>query len=169
MSFDALIAKVHQAEVALEARERQASADWRQARGAWRSLWTPGRIVVAGLATGFLVGRAEPFKKAAGGGAMQLISALGSLIAGENARKAADKADDAATAAEDAGRDVQRHADAAEATMGLGAATVAPAATAPPPPVAARGPTERSRSADARPRGLDPEQMPDRLRDSGRL
>ena len=76
MSFDALIQKVKQAETALEAQERQTAADWRQLKASWRELWTPGRIVIAGLVSGFMVGRAEPFKRAAGGGALQLLSAL---------------------------------------------------------------------------------------------
>ena len=49
MGFDALIEKVRQAEIALEARERQAAADWRQTRTSWRAAWTPGRVVLAGL------------------------------------------------------------------------------------------------------------------------
>ena len=103
MGFDALIEKVRQAEVALEAKERQTTADLRQVRASWRSMWTPGRIVLAGLASGFLVARAEPFKKAAGGGTLQLISALSGLFAGGSAQAAADEASDAARAAETGG------------------------------------------------------------------
>jgi hypothetical protein len=95
MSFDALIQKVKQAEAALEARERQTAADWRQLKSTWRDLWTPGRIVVAGLVSGFVVGRAEPFKRAAGGGVLQLISALSGLFAGGSAQAAASAADEA--------------------------------------------------------------------------
>jgi len=100
VGFDALIEKVRQAEVALEAKERQTSADWRQVKSSWRAMWTPGRIVIAGLVSGFIVGRAEPFKKAAGGGTLQLISALSSLFAGGSAQAAASEASDAKQAAE---------------------------------------------------------------------
>jgi hypothetical protein len=100
MGFDALIEKVRQAEVALEAKERQTAADLRQMRASWRAMWTPGRIVIAGLVSGFLVARAEPFKKAAGGGTLQLISALSSLFAGGSAQAAAEQASDAARVAE---------------------------------------------------------------------
>ena len=48
MGFHELIEKVQQAETALEARERQAAADWRQTKATWRSMWTPGRIVIVG-------------------------------------------------------------------------------------------------------------------------
>ena len=102
MSFDALIQKVRQAETALEAQERRAGADWRQFRASWRSLWTPGRIVLAGLASGFIVGRAEPFKRAAGGGVLQLMTALSGLFAGGSAQAAANEAGDAADAAQEA-------------------------------------------------------------------
>jgi hypothetical protein len=103
MSFDALIQKVRQAETALEAQERRAGADWRQLRATWQSLWTPGRIVLAGIAAGFVVGRAEPFKRAAGGGVLQLVTVLSGLFAGGSAQAAANEAGDAADAAKDAG------------------------------------------------------------------
>ena len=102
MSFDALIQKVRQAETALEAQERRAGADWRQLRATWRALWTPGRIVLAGIAAGFIVGRAEPFKRAAGGGVLQLVTALSGLFAGGSAQAAASEAGDAADAAQEA-------------------------------------------------------------------
>ena len=53
MSFDALIQKVRQAEQALEASERRTLEDWQRFRQAWRSGWTPARIVVAGVVAGF--------------------------------------------------------------------------------------------------------------------
>jgi hypothetical protein len=102
MGFDALIEKVRQAETALEAQERRVGADWRQLRGSWRALWTPGRIVLAGLATGFMVGRAEPFKRAAGGGVLQLLTALSGMFASGSAQAAASEAGEAADAAQDA-------------------------------------------------------------------
>lgn len=111
MSFDQLIHKVTQAEDALEAQERRVAADWRQLKASWRAGWTPGRIVIAGLASGFLLGRAEPLRAVAkGGGAMQLITMLSGLFAGGSAQAAASEAEhapqevalgDAAATAED--------------------------------------------------------------------
>ena len=76
-SFNQLIQKVEQAEAALEAQERRVAADWRQLRASWRAGWTPGRIVIAGLASGFLIGRVEPVKGVAKGSSiMQMITAL---------------------------------------------------------------------------------------------
>lgn len=175
VSFDALIEKVRQAEIALEAKERETTADWRQMRTSWRSAWTPGRIVIAGLVGGFLFGRAEPFKRAAGGGTLQLISALSSLLAGDKAKQAAEEAGDAADAAEDAGRRAgaasavrEERVDRPQAAASAPDPAASPAAD---PTTAPRvGPTERSR-ADARsPRGdRPPYDLPENYRDSGQL
>ena len=102
MSFDQLIHKVTQAEDALEAQERRVAADWRQLKASWRAGWTPGRIVIAGLVSGFLIGRVEPLRAVAkGGNAMQLITMLSSLFAGGSAQVAANEAEHAAATAED--------------------------------------------------------------------
>lgn len=123
MSFDALLQKVKQAETALEAQERQAAADWRQFKASWRAAWTPGRIVVAGLVAGFLTGRVQPLKRAAaGGGALQLLSALAGLFASGSAQAAAGEAGHAAD-----------NAQQTAAAVGVPAAAVAQAAAAPEP------------------------------------
>lgn len=100
MSFHALIAKVEQAEQALEVRERRASAQWQQVKTTWRESWTPGRIVIAGLASGFLVGRAKPLRLASSGGLLNLVTALSGLLASGSAQVAAENAEQAADAAE---------------------------------------------------------------------
>lgn len=100
VSFEALIQKVRQAETALEARERQVGADWRQVKASWRAAWTPGRIVVAGLVSGFVVGRSEPLRRVGGGGTLQLLTALSGLFAGGSAQAAASEAEQAAKKAE---------------------------------------------------------------------
>ena len=100
MSFDALITKVQQAEQALEARERAASMQWQQVKTTWRESWTPARIVIAGLASGFLVGRAQPLKLAGSGGLLNMVTALSGLLASGSAQAAAENAEQAADAAE---------------------------------------------------------------------
>ncbi|RZA21909.1 MAG: hypothetical protein EOP93_01830 [Lysobacteraceae bacterium] len=102
MSFDALIAKVQQAETALETRERHAVEQWQLLKTTWRASWTPARIVTAGLAAGFLVGRARPMRVASGGGVLQLLTALSGLFASGSAQVAAEQAGQAADAAETA-------------------------------------------------------------------
>lgn len=102
MSFDALIAKVQQAEAALESRERRTIEQWRHLKESWRKAWTPGRIVIAGLAAGFLVGRARPLRVVSGDGVLQMLSALSGLLASGSAQVAAEEAGQAADAAETA-------------------------------------------------------------------
>lgn len=65
--------------------------------------------MVAGLALGFLTGRAQPLKLAGSGGLLNLVSALSGLFASAGAQAAADDASTAADAAATA-------ADAANAT-----------------------------------------------------
>lgn len=102
MSFDKLILKVTQAEDALEAHERRVAADLRQLKASWLAGWTPGRIVIAGVVSGFFIGRAEPLKAVArSGGAMQMITMLSGLFAGTSAQAAAGEAEHAAETAED--------------------------------------------------------------------
>ena len=101
MRFESLIEKVHEAEHALEAREREAAADWRQCKASWRALWTPGRLVSVGLVSGFLVGKAEPAKRVVrGSGALQMLSAVAGLFAGGSAQAAAGHAQNAADSAQ---------------------------------------------------------------------
>lgn len=89
-SFKQLIEKVAQAEAALEAQERRVAADWRQLKSSWKAGWTPGRIVVAGLVSGFVIGRVEPLKAGAKGSTiMQMITAISGLLASTKAQEAA--------------------------------------------------------------------------------
>lgn len=98
MSFARLLARVRQAEHALEAQERRVAAEARQFRASWKAAWTPGRIVIAGLASGFLVGRAEPLQLAARSGQwMQLVTLLSGLATRDGAQ-ATDTASDAGEA-----------------------------------------------------------------------
>lgn len=99
MGFSKLIDKVTQAEQALEAREHSVSAHWGQLKGAWREVWTPARIVVAGLLSGFAVGRVRPLAGTAGGGFLHLMTALSGLVpGGSSTQEAADQAEATAEA-----------------------------------------------------------------------
>lgn len=117
MGFEQLIQKVHQAEDALETRERAVVALTQQAKASWRSAWTPGRIVSAGLVTGFIVGRARPLSSAGTGGQwLQMLTALSGLLASGSAQVAAESADEAASEASHAAASVSPAAAAAGAT-----------------------------------------------------
>ncbi len=99
MSFDALIQKVKQAEDALEASERRTSSRWKELKIVWKENWTPGRIVIVGLVSGFMVGRAKPLKLVGGSGLLNMVSTLSGLFASSSAQAAADGAQNAAEAA----------------------------------------------------------------------
>ena len=100
MSFDALIQKVKQAEDALEASERRTSSRWKELKIVWKENWTPGRIVIVGLVSGFMVGRAKPLKLVGGSGLLNMVSTLSGLFASSSAQVAADGAENAADAAD---------------------------------------------------------------------
>ncbi len=96
VTFEQLIRKVQQAEDVLEARERRVAASYRHLTRTWREGWTPLRIVVAGLVSGFLVGRAEPLGSVGGARWLQMISAVSGLFASAQASVAAQQAENAA-------------------------------------------------------------------------
>lgn len=101
MGFKQLLTKVEQAEAALEARERRVAARWRELKSTWKETWTPGRVVVTGLVSGFVVGRAQPFRAAARSGQiMQLVTMLSGLFAGGSAQVAKVEAEQAADTVE---------------------------------------------------------------------
>ncbi|WP_166210402.1 hypothetical protein [Cognatiluteimonas telluris] len=139
MSFESLIEKVRQAENALEARERQTAADWRQAKASWRDLWTPGRLLSVGLVSGFLVGKVEPARRMTrGSGALQLISAVAGLFAGGSAQAAAGDAEHAAAKAQQTVDAVTPTGADADATTPSSAAAVPPSQRPRPTPESLR-------------------------------
>lgn len=116
-SFNQLIQKVEQAEAALEAQERVVAADWRQLRASWKAGWTPGRVVIAGLVSGFVVGRVEPMKSVAKGGTiMQMITAVSGLFASATAQDAASHVDHVASDVGQVSDDVAQVADTVQTT-----------------------------------------------------
>src|SRR5688500_7614209 len=101
MGFKQLLTKVQQAEAALETRERLVADDWRQLKRTWKETWTPARVIIAGLVSGLLVGRAQALRTVARSGQfMQLVTMLSGLFAGGTAKVAAEEAEHAADTAE---------------------------------------------------------------------
>ncbi|PJK12148.1 hypothetical protein CO610_00260 [Lysobacteraceae bacterium NML95-0200] len=82
MGFQQLIEKVTAAEQTLEAHGRSVGANLRQTRSAWHAAWTPGRVLVAGLASGFLVGHGRLISKLGGSNVLQLGVGFANLITG---------------------------------------------------------------------------------------
>ncbi len=80
MSFQNLIDKVRHAEQSVEAHEKSTAADLRQLRASWRQAWTPGRIVLAGLASGFVLGRSKTLMLAGSSGFFQMAGSVSSAL-----------------------------------------------------------------------------------------
>ena len=133
MSFQHLKRRVERSEALVEGRVRQAGASHERLQQAWREAWTPLRIVVAGLATGFITGRAEPEKalkklgSISGPGTLKLITSMAGLVGSVQAAIAAMTAKDAAETAD----------QATDAAAGANQAPAGPGAPAPVPPASA--------------------------------
>lgn len=129
MNFEGLKRRVERSEQLVEGRLEQTRSDYDDLRGQWREAWTPTRILVAGLVSGFVAGRSEPkralrrlggFAKVAGSPRLlQLISSISGLltsihamVAAATAKQAADIADTAAEEVADAAEDAGTPADA---------------------------------------------------------
>lgn len=80
MRLDAYLARVQQAEAALEAKRSAVGAQWRLLGQRWRRSWTPGRLVIAGLALGFVLARGRPLRLAGGSGLLRLLQTLAPLL-----------------------------------------------------------------------------------------
>lgn len=126
MNFEELKRRVDRTEALVDGRMCQVTERHADLRREWRAAWTPLRIVVAGLAAGFVVGRTDPQRAMArldklgrvgGPRALRLVSSLSSLMtsvqatmAAMTAKQAADTADAAADTADDAADTVQQAA-----------------------------------------------------------
>lgn len=120
MNFEQLKQRVERREMLLDGRVTQTRMAYATLRDTWREAWTPGRIVVAGLLSGFIAGRSQPTRVIKRIGAIggpqgiRMISALSGLFASLQAASAAATAKDAADTADDAAVT----ADAAAASTG---------------------------------------------------
>jgi len=135
MRFELLRQRVQRAEQRVSSCSDQAQAQRVAFFDAWRRGWTPGRIVVAGLLSGFLVGRSQPLSRMDGARWLQMAGTLSSMFA---ALRAAAEGAAEATAA-------QAGADAPQAVAEPAPAPDATAATArqpAPSPVRAPRPAE---------------------------
>lgn len=147
MAFDDLIQRVHERELALEQRHAHARASWRGLRNKWREGWSPTRIVLGGMLSGFLVGWARPMRKVTGLPAsrwVQIGTSLWTLVASSKAKHAASTAEAAAGTAGVAAQTAAGTAEAAAATTN-GAAAASGASPVPPP---RPPPAEARRRAD---------------------
>lgn len=100
MNYEQLKRRVERAERLVEGRSRQTGDHWSALKVSWREGWTPARIVAAGLVSGFVSGRAEPFRALTGARMLQMVSAVAGLFASAQAAFAADQAEQAADTVE---------------------------------------------------------------------
>ncbi|WP_372016469.1 protein sip-5 [Pseudoxanthomonas sp. 10H] len=133
MRFELLRQRVERAERRVESCMDRAQSHRYRFADAWRRGWSPGRIVVAGLLAGFLVGRAEPLSKVGGTRWLQMLGTVSSLLASLRAAAASEDATASAdVAAQEAAAANQNVADA------TGQPTVAAADVVPPSQAADR-------------------------------
>lgn len=143
MNYEQLKRRVERAERLVEGRSLQTSEHWSALKVSWREGWTPARIVAAGLVSGFISGRAEPFRALTSARLLQMVSAVSGLFASAQAAFAADQAEQAAASAEEVATD-----QAAETAV---AEEPAPALYKYEPPSARTGKAEAVHSTQPRP------------------
>ncbi|MGB3393861.1 MAG: protein sip-5 [Stenotrophomonas sp.] len=80
MNFDALQRRVRRAEAVVQVRMDDTTRHWDTLDASWRRSWTPGRIVIAGLAGGFLAGKLEPGGAFSGARWLQMIGSVSGLV-----------------------------------------------------------------------------------------
>ncbi|WP_433852723.1 protein sip-5 [Stenotrophomonas nitritireducens] len=85
MNFDALQRRVRRAEAVVQVRMDETVQHWDALETTWRRSWTPGRIVIAGLAGGFVAGRLEPGGAFSGARWLQMIGSVSGLVASAQA------------------------------------------------------------------------------------
>lgn len=154
MSFKHLKRRVERGEALVEGRARQAGECQARLQREWRLAWTPLRIVVAGLGTGFIAGRVQPEQaigrigKLAGPGTMQLLTSAVGLVGSLQAAFAAMTAKGAAETADEAAESAGQAAGQANAGATGQADADARGAAAPAGPEPATAGTEPPRRRD---------------------
>jgi len=126
MNFSQLRRRVERAEHLVQGRADDTQVHWGTLRRVWREGWTPPRILIAGLISGFIAGKLEPGKgRAVASQAtrwVQVFSAVSGMFTAMQAQFASEEATRA-------GDHAERAADNAEAVASEEGVAPAPAAT----------------------------------------
>ena len=133
--------RIERASQVMDGRRTQLRQNMQQMRSTWHAAWTPWRILGAGLGAGFVSGKLDPEKAAAGVASrfaaapkiLQLLTALSGLLAATRAQVAAAEAEFAAAEAgqhEDGAQ--AAGAEVASAVPGMAASTAAAAGVSQP-------------------------------------
>ena len=102
MSLKTRQMRVQHAEQALQACATETLRQTQQLAACWRANLSPGRVIVAGLALGFVVGRARPLQWAGSAGVLTMLRSVSQLFADAQAqlRTASAAVSDTAQSAE---------------------------------------------------------------------
>ncbi|WP_312253267.1 protein sip-5 [Stenotrophomonas sp.] len=129
MKFGALQRRVKRCEQVVAVRMAETQDNWGVLSQVWRRGWSPLRIVVVGLAGGFVAGKLEVPGKVNGARWLQMIGSVSNLMASGQAAFAAAMATHAADTADEAAETADAAADtAADTAAGQAAPRPAPAA-----------------------------------------
>lgn len=115
MRFEILRQRVDRAEARMQRCMDRAKDRRSNLRLLWGKGWTAPRIVIAGLLSGFLIGRAEPMAKIGAARWLQLLGTASTLMASIRAAAASATADAAADAAAEGVAMAEAAAEAAPA------------------------------------------------------
>ena len=126
--------RIERASQVMDGRRSQLRDNMQQVRSTWSAAWTPWHILGAGVGLGFVSGKLDPEKAAAGVASrfasapkiLQVLTALSGLLAATKAQVAAAQAEFAADEAE-AEQHVTDGADSTPGHAGMAATTAAAA------------------------------------------
>ncbi|MEN5426827.1 protein sip-5 [Stenotrophomonas pennii] len=128
MKFSVLRNRVKRCEQVVAVRLADTQDNWGVLSQVWRSGWSPLRIIIAGVASGFVVGKLEVPGKINGARWLQMAGSVSNLLASGQAAFASAMAAHAAGAADDAAEQADAAADKVGDAVDPGAAAAAGAA-----------------------------------------
>ncbi|WP_329843266.1 protein sip-5 [Stenotrophomonas sepilia] len=146
MKFGALQRRVKRCEQVVTVRLAETQGHWSTLSQVWRQSWSPLRIVVVGLAGGFIAGKLEMPGKVNGARWLQMVGSVSNLFASAQAAFATAMAAQAAATADDAAEEADNASEQAQAAASASTARPAPA---PAPRPAAEPEPREPRPAEA--------------------
>lgn len=146
MKFGALQRRVKRCEQVVTVRLVETQDHCSTLSQVWRQGWSPLRIVVVGLAGGFIAGKLEMPGKVNGARWLQMVGSVSNLFASAQAAFATAMAAQAAATADDAAEEADNASEQAQAAASASTARPAPA---PAPRPAAEPEPREPRPAEA--------------------
>ncbi|EMR4108976.1 protein sip-5 [Stenotrophomonas maltophilia] len=140
MKFGALQRRVKRCEQVVTVRLVETQDHWSTLSQVWRQGWSPLRIVLVGLAGGFIAGKLEMPGKVNGARWLQMVGSVSNLFASAQAAFATAMAAQAAATADDAAEEADNASEQAQAAASASTARPGPAAA--PRPAAEPEPRE---------------------------